>query len=93
MKARPRAARVGLLLWIGETLYGLRHTASDRSIGDRAFRLAKRDGTTYDVIRTRYGPECDCPDFLYRRDGLDPLGCKHIRALRACGLLAGDGAN
>ncbi len=34
------------------------------------------------------GHTCDCPDFIFHRDGLDPGGCKHIKALVACGLLA-----
>ena len=43
----------------------------------------------YDVAQTPYGPECDCPDFIFRRAGLDPHGCKHVRALVACGLIDG----
>lgn len=35
-----------------------------------------------------HGPTCDCGDFIFRRDGVDPAGCKHIRVLRALGILA-----
>jgi hypothetical protein len=55
--------------------------------GIKAFRLTKPDGASHDVSRMIYGPECTCGDFVFRRDGIDPAGCKHIRAARACGLL------
>ncbi len=41
----------------------------------------------FDVAETVHGAVCDCPDFVFRRDGLDPAGCLHIRAMRAVGLL------
>jgi hypothetical protein len=56
----------------------------------RAFRLAKADGTNYDVAETPYGPTCDCGDQTWRHEGRDILGCKHIRALRALGLIGDD---
>ncbi len=34
---------------------------------------------------------CDCPDFIFRRDGIDPEGCKHIKAMVAYGLLDSKG--
>ena len=55
----------------------------------KAFRLDKADGACYDVTETVYGPQCDCPDFIFRRDGIDPTGCKHVKALIAQGLIAG----
>jgi hypothetical protein len=45
------------------------------------------DGTIYLLARRPHGAECDCPDFVFHRDGLDPAGCKHIKALAACGVL------
>ena len=39
------------------------------------------------MAETVQGAVCDCPDFVFRRDGLDPKGCLHIRAMRAVGLL------
>ncbi|HEY2157668.1 MAG TPA: hypothetical protein VGH33_18710 [Isosphaeraceae bacterium] len=60
--------------------------ALDRS--RRAYRLIKADGAVYDLSETRYGPSCDCPDYIFRRDGLDPSGCKHIKALVRHGLIA-----
>ena len=54
----------------------------------RAYRLIKADGTAYDLAETRHGPHCDCPDYIFRRDGLDPAGCKHVKALVRHGLIA-----
>ncbi|MHC5540140.1 hypothetical protein ACYOEI_18120, partial [Singulisphaera rosea] len=34
-----------------------------------------------------HGCECTCADFVFNRDGKDPEGCKHIRALTVHGLL------
>lgn len=55
----------------------------------RSYRLSKGDGTAYDVALTDFGLTCDCPDFIFHRDGLDPGGCKHIKAMVAYGLLDG----
>lgn len=82
-----RATPAQLYLTIRDGLYAVRKIDCDPLIGDQAYRLLKADGNCYDVIQTRYGPSCDCPDFLFRRDGLDPAGCKHIQALVACGLI------
>ena len=78
-----------LTLSIRGTDYALRPVPSEDG---RAWRLRKPDGTTYDVAETRWGPVCDCPDATWRREGLDPAGCKHVRALRALGLI-NPGAN
>jgi len=86
-KAKPRA--FALALTIDRTTYEVGRLPCQAPIADRAFRLRKADGTLYDVAVTPYGPECDCPDFIFRRDGLDPDGCKHIQALTACGLIEG----
>ena len=74
-------------LTIGRTTYAIRPLACAAVIADRAFRLTKGDGTAYDVVQTVYGPQCDCPDYVFRRDGLDPAGCKHIKALVGSGLI------
>jgi len=88
-RVAPRAGdvRSHLLLVINATLYHVDSLPSGGTSVARAFRLKKADGTVYDVAQTHFGPECDCPDFLFRRDGLDPSGCKHVRALIAQGLL------
>jgi hypothetical protein len=78
-----------LYLIIRKTVYRVRALRCDRTAALRAFRLGKADGTIYDVKQTHFGNECDCPDFIFRRDGLDPNGCKHVKALVAEGLLDG----
>jgi hypothetical protein len=90
VERRPRraaSAGIGLVLRIQETAYGVDHVPCAPDAARRLYRLRKPDGTWYDVVQTEYGPECDCPDFIYRRAGLDPSGCKHVRALVAFGLI------
>jgi hypothetical protein len=84
-----RALQSSLVLVINQTFYRVRALHGESGAEDRAFRLNKADGTLYDVAQTRYGPRCDCPDFVFRRDGIDPAGCKHVRALVAEGLIEG----
>ena len=76
-----------LYLMIRRTLYAVSPLDCDPSIAAKAFRLNKPDGTLYDVAQTHHGHRCDCPDFVFRRDGLDPSGCKHVKALIHQGLL------
>jgi hypothetical protein len=39
----------------------------------------------YDVnVRTQPWV-CDCGDYVYRKAGIDPLGCKHCKGLRSAG--------
>ena len=83
---KPSPSR--LVLLIGEMPYLVRPLKDEPSARAWAFRLEKPDGTVYDVRPTPGQVACDCPDFLYRRDGLDPKGCKHVRALVDGGLLA-----
>jgi hypothetical protein len=54
----------------------------------RAVRLSKV-GTdkVYDVADAPNGATCDCADFIFRRDGKDPHGCKHIKRLRVLRLI------
>jgi hypothetical protein len=69
------------VLVINGTPYGVyAHTDAGRVVG---YRLTKADGTTYDIDVTAEYWSCDCPDYLYRRGGIDPKGCKHTAALRA----------
>jgi hypothetical protein len=77
-------------LTIGRTSYAIQPVSETPRAVARAFRLVKLDGTIYDVASTAYGPVCDCPDYIFRRDGLDPSGCKHIKALVGTGLIEAD---
>jgi hypothetical protein len=57
--------------------------------GTAAARVTKLvNGDSYDVILKHDGRcECDCPDFEARHRGLPTQGCKHIRGVKAAGLL------
>jgi len=76
-----------LFLSISQSVYLVHSLSCDPGTALKAYRLNKSDGTLYDVAQTRFGPECDCPDFIFRRAGLDPAGCKHVKALVAQGLI------
>ena len=83
----PLAPSYRLDLTIGRTTYAIEPLADSPRPGTRAYRLVKRDGTIYDVASTDFGPTCDCPDYIFRRDGLDPAGCKHVKAMVGSGLI------
>jgi hypothetical protein len=55
----------------------------------RAWSLRKL-GTAirHNVVETVLGPTCDCGDQVWRHEGRE-TACKHIRALRATGLIGG----
>ena len=79
-----------LTLTINGVHFSVRPIQSEDDQIHRAFRLRRkpfRSGIIFDVAETVHGATCDCPDFVFRRDGLDPKGCLHIRAMRAVGLL------
>lgn len=84
--AQPNTCR--LSLQIRDTTYTVRPASNEAHRDGRAWRLGKPDGGHYHVAETDHGPTCDCADWTFRREHLDPDGCKHIRALRACGLIA-----
>jgi hypothetical protein len=85
----PHAA-CRLILQVNGRHYTVRPTpVADASFGiTRAYRLLRIDsGDVYDVAVHRDGHrECTCPDHIYRREGIDPAGCKHARALASLGL-------
>src|SRR5262245_31280132 len=83
---KPRPSH--LFLTIDQNIYRVHPISCENAAVIKAFRLNKPDGTLYDVAQTPYGAQCDCPDFVYRRDGLDPAGCKHVQALVAQGMIA-----
>ena len=84
---RPARAACRLTMAINGIDYRVHPSRSEPSAVLKAYRLSKADGTAYDVAQTAYGLTCDCPDFIFHRDGIDPEGCKHIKALVTYGLL------
>lgn len=91
-KAKPRKPDVcRLTVTIRGESYSARPIHSVLPEVIRAWRLRKADGTTYDVADTIDGATCDCADQVFRHEGNDATGCKHIRALRALGLIDPDG--
>jgi hypothetical protein len=82
-----RPGRCRLTLTINGLHYAVRPVVSQDDNVSRAFRLSRKEAI-FDVAQTSYGPVCDCPDFIFRRDGLDRRGCLHIRAMLAVGLLS-----
>ena len=90
--ARARPADVcRLTITIRSVVYTARPIRPEMSDVIRAWRLRKPDGTVYSIADTIDGATCDCADFVYRHDGHDQTSCKHIRALRALGLIDPEG--
>lgn len=84
----PVTGRAKLLIEINDFRYTLRKIEASPEIALVAWRLTKSDGRIYDVRLDENGfVACDCFDFLKNREGKDPAGCKHCRALKAVGLL------
>lgn len=86
-QARPETCR--LTLTIGRRAYAVRRIKADaREFGiTRAYRLRRTDAAEcYSVARTLDGFTCDCADATFRHPEGN-AGCKHVRALRAWGLL------
>ena len=85
--ARTPHGLARLTLVINGAAYNVRPVQTDADAALKAYRLRKSDGTAYHVALTVHGLTCDCPDFTFNRDGIDPAGCKHIKAMVAVGLL------
>jgi len=84
---RPTQGTCRLSLTINGVAYAVRPVPCDPTAAQRCWSLRKSDGTIYHASLQSWGAECDCPDFVFRRDGLDPAGCKHLKALRALGIV------
>jgi hypothetical protein len=83
----PARAACRLTMEINGVDYRVEQSPDEASAARKSYRLRKLNGTAYDVALTNHGLTCDCPDFIFHRDGLDPDGCKHIKAMVAYGLL------
>jgi hypothetical protein len=86
---RPAHGVARLTLTINGVAYSLHPLWCDGVEATRLYRLRKA-GTParYVVAETPDGPVCDCPDYTFHREGIDPAGCKHIKAMVAVGLIA-----
>ena len=88
-KTRPASGNCRWVLPIGELGTGvLAINGHDYIVtvlrgpsGVVGYRMAKPDGTAYDVCTTEEHWSCDCPDATFHPER--PGGCKHIAALRA----------
>jgi hypothetical protein len=89
-KPRP-ADRCRLTVTIRGAAYTARPIRPETSEVARAWRLCKVYGTTYTVADTIDGTTCDCTNLVFRHEGHDQVGCKHVRALRALGLIDPEG--
>jgi hypothetical protein len=85
MDTPRRPDRCRLTLTINGVHFLVRPIRSEDENVRRAFGLRRR-GVVFDVAVTVHGPVCDCPDFIFRQDGLDPRKCIHMPAMRAVGL-------
>jgi hypothetical protein len=98
-RIRPARAVCRLTIAINGMDYQVNPNVAEGPAALKAYRLTKTDGTEYDlaehisppVEEARHYVTCDCPDFIFRRDGIDPEGCKHIKAMVAFGLLENKG--
>jgi len=86
---KPASGTTTMTLGINGTSYQVVRLWPDPELATIAYRLRKPDGAVYDVALTAHGALCSCPDFVFHRDGKDPAGCKHVKAMRAWGLLPG----
>jgi len=85
---KPAHGTTRLELIINTQGYVVRFLPTDPAAGvSRLIYLHKVDGPSYHVHRDVHGCGCTCPDFTFSRDGVDPAGCKHVKALAAVGLL------
>ena len=86
--AKPVHGVARLTLSINGTSYNVFPLWRDGINATRLFRLRKvGTPTRYVVAETPDGAVCDCPDYTFHRDGIDPDGCKHIKALTVTGLI------
>lgn len=84
----PASGRCSCRIRINGTSYRLKPVPCHPSVGSRAYQLRKDAGAVYTIVRTVHGTvECDCADYVLRREGATPFPCKHGQALIALGML------
>jgi hypothetical protein len=97
----PPIDQAGVVLWIesprGRDRYLMTAIAADPGSDCTALYALTKIGPDdragpeppHYVAQTWDGPTCDCGDYQFRREGIDPKGCKHIQALTLSGFLCG----
>ena len=78
---RPARAVCRLMMAINGTDYQVNPNPAGAYAALKAYRLSKADGTAYDVAQTVHGLSCDCPDFIFHRDGIDRHFSQHLAAV------------
>jgi len=91
MTRTPTRPKVALAVLIGRRWYKLERLSPDPRVAEPAWRLTRPDPrlghVSYDLYTNGHGNHCGCPDFTFRREGVDYAGCKHLRALVELGLM------
>lgn len=78
-----------LTLTIAGTHYRVRKLTPEDPSVVACYSVRKRGAEeSYHVSQHRTGLVCTCADWEFKRNGKDPKGCKHIRAIVAVGLLS-----
>lgn len=85
-QGRPQHT-IRLTLTISTTTHEVEPIPCAMSEARQCFQLRKPNGEVHHVSTHDFGGVCTCGDFEFNRNHRDPLGCKHIRALVAMGVL------
>lgn len=84
----PAHGTATLTLTISGTAYALWKVPPDKPDVTVCYELKKRGSAArYHVSQHEHGCECTCGDWTFRRNHLDPNGCKHIKSLALFGLI------
>lgn len=87
-EAADKPLAVAMVISIDGTHYGVAPLAPAPD-AVKAFRFSKVSGdeARHDIDETAAGASCTCGDFVWRHEGRNTIGCKHLRAARMMGLI------
>jgi hypothetical protein len=82
-----------LTLTINTTHYQVRKVDCQEASASHCYELRKAGpkGAVYHISQHAWGAECDCPDFIFRKEG-SAVPCKHLKAASVFGLIDADPA-
>lgn len=84
----PAHGTASLTLRINDSEYALWKVPAHEAGVTACYELKKKGSSDrYHVSEHAHGAECTCGDWTFRRNHLDPAGCKHIKALAVFGLI------